>query len=125
MPLEITPFYAVPMVLLYIALSAQVIRYRRRIRIPLGDAGDRELLSRIRAQANCAEYMPLGLLMLMMADLADTPALGLHFIGITLVLGRIVHALHLSFLRNRYNLRVVAITMTFASYLVALSLSLL
>ncbi len=124
MPVTITPLYALPMVILFIALSAQVIRYRHANRLPLGDAGDRELLARVRAQGNCAEYMPLGLLLLMMAELAGASAIGLHIAGLSLGVGRMIHAAHLSFLRNQYTLRVVAITLTFTSYLVAVGLSL-
>ena len=124
MPLTITPFYAAPMVVLFITLSVQVIRYRRANRIALGDAGDRELLARVRAQGNCAEYMPLGLILLMMAELAGASAIGLHIAGLSLGIGRAVHAAHLSFLRNQLSLRVIAITLTFTSYLVATGLSL-
>lgn len=124
MPLTTTPLYALPMVILFIALSVQVIRYRRAHRLPLGDAGDRELLARIRAQGNCAEYMPLGLLLLMMAELAGTSAIGLHIAGLTLAIGRLIHAAHLLILRSQYGLRVIAITMTFTSYLVATGLAL-
>ncbi len=125
MTLSITPLYAMPLVILFIAVSSRVIRYRRANSIPLGDAADRELLSRVRAQANCAEYMPFGLLLVMMAERAGAPVLGLHIVGVTLALGRIIHAAHLSYLRTIYGLRVLAITMTFASYLVAAALSLL
>ena len=79
----------VPMVILFIALSARVIAFRRSNKIPLGDAGNLALLSRIHAQCNCAEYMPLGLLLLLMAELSAPPGLGLHLAGICLVIGRI------------------------------------
>ncbi len=92
MPLSITPLYAAPMVFLFMALSVRVIAYRRGHKIPLGDAGNPALLSRIRAQGNCAEYMPLGLLLLLMAELSGAPSFGLHSAGICLVVGRTVHA---------------------------------
>ena len=125
MPVTTTPIYSFPMVILFIALSVQVIRYRRANRLPLGDAGDRELLAHVRAQGNCAEYMPLGLLLLIMAELAGASAIGLHTAGLSLCVGRMIHAAHLSFLPNQYTLRVVAVTLTFASYLVAVGLTLL
>jgi uncharacterized protein len=107
------------------ALSVRVILYRRGNRIPLGDAGDRALLLRIRAQGNCAEYMPLGLLLLLMAELSGAAAIGLHIAGLCLLIGRAAHALHLSFLPTRYILRIVAIALTSASYFVALAVALL
>jgi uncharacterized protein len=125
MPLAVAPLYAVPMVALFIALSARVIIYRRGNRIPLGDAGDRALLLRIRAQANCAEYMPFGLLLLMMAELSGAGLPGLHLAGLSLTIGRFVHALHLSYLPTRYTMRVVGIILTFSAYLLAIALALL
>lgn len=124
MPLAIAPLYAAPMVALFMALSARVIIYRRKTLIPLGDAGDRALLLRIRAQANCAEYMPFGLLLLMMAELSGAASPSLHLIGSSLIMGRLVHALHLSYLPTRYNLRVVGIVLTFSAYLLAIALAL-
>jgi uncharacterized protein len=125
MPLFITPAYAIPLVLLFIALSVRVILYRRGNRIPLGDAGDRVLLARIRAQGNCDEYMPLGLLLLLIAELSSAAFASLHIAGLCLLIGRTVHAAHLSFLPTRYTLRVVATVLTFASYLVALAAAIL
>lgn len=123
MPLAITPLYTIPLVLLFIALSGRVILYRRRNKIPLGDAGDQDLLSLVRAQANCAEYMPLGVLLLLIAELADGASQGLHFVGISLLVGRYTHALHLSYFRSKYILRIVAIALTFAAYLCAVALA--
>jgi uncharacterized protein len=124
MPLAVAPLYAAPMVALFMALSARVIIYRRGNRIPLGDAGDRALLLRIRAQANCAEYMPFGLLLLTMAELSGAALPGLHLAGLSLIVGRMVHALHLSYLPTRYNMRVVGIILTFSAYLLAIALAL-
>jgi uncharacterized protein len=114
-----TALYATPLVFLFMALSAYVIVYRRANRLPLGDAGQPELLARTRAQANCAEYMPLGLVLLMMAEQAG-PGLLFHLAGITLLVGRFVHAGHLAVLRGQYVLRPVAVAATFTSYLLAL-----
>jgi uncharacterized protein len=115
-----TALYAAPLVLLFMALSAYVIIYRRGNRLPLGDAGDAELLSRMRAQGNCAEYMPLGLILLMIAEQAG-PGVLFHLAGVSLLIGRFVHAGHLAVLRRSYTLRPVAISATFSSYLLALA----
>jgi uncharacterized protein len=121
-----TALYAAPLVLLFMALSAYVIVYRRGNRLPLGDAGDAgdaELLARIRAQGNCAEYMPVGLILLLIAEQAG-PGVLFHLAGITLLVGRFVHAGHLAILRRSYVLRPVAIFATFTSYLLALAAAL-
>lgn len=64
MALGITSVYAAAIALLLLALSWRVIEARRAGRVSLGDGGDRALLRRIRAQGNCAEYAPMGLILL-------------------------------------------------------------
>jgi uncharacterized membrane protein YecN with MAPEG domain len=92
MPLTIAPLYTALITLLYLSLSWRVIAYRRANSISLGDTGDKNLLKRMRAQANCAEYAPLGLILLLMTELVGAPTLALHALGIALLLGRILHA---------------------------------
>lgn len=92
MPLTIAPLYAALITLLYLSLSWRVIAYRRANSISLGDTGDKNLLKRMRAQANCAEYVPLGLILLLMTELIGAPTFALHALGMALLLGRILHA---------------------------------
>lgn len=88
----ITSLYAALLVILFIVLSARIIIYRRTARISLGHGEDETLLRRTRAQANCAEYAPFGILMMAIAEtLSAHPAL-LHIMGVLLVIGRIIHA---------------------------------
>ncbi|MGX9356692.1 MAPEG family protein [Roseobacteraceae bacterium S113] len=90
--LPITALYAGTLVLLFLGLSIRVITYRRRNLIGLGDAGDKSLLKRMRAQANCAEYAPVGILVLAICELQGAPAIAVHLLGGTLLLGRGLHA---------------------------------
>lgn len=91
MALPITSFYAALIALLFLALSWNVIRYRRSKKLPLGDEGDRGLLKRMRGQANCAEYAPMALILLALAEAQGTPALAVHVLGLMLLVGRVVH----------------------------------
>ena len=90
--LSVTPIYAGLLAILLIVLSARVIVYRRANRLSLGDEGDRSLLKRMRAQANCAEYAPIGLLLLALLDLQSAPIWALHVLGLMLLAGRCLHA---------------------------------
>ena len=87
----ITPLYAGCIALVFIALSARVILYRRRNLISLGDAGDKSLLKRMRAQANCAEYAPIGLILLALTELQGAPGSVIHALGVLLLAGRVLH----------------------------------
>jgi uncharacterized membrane protein YecN with MAPEG domain len=92
MPLPITSIYAALTALIFLILSWRVISYRRANIISLGDSGDKNLLKRMRAQANCAEYAPLALILLMLSELGAAPTLALHILGLMLVGGRVLHA---------------------------------
>ncbi|MGC1505865.1 MAG: MAPEG family protein [Sulfitobacter sp.] len=91
MTITITPIYASLTALIFLVLTWRVIRYRRAHMISLGDNGDKNLLKRMRAQANCAEYAPLALLILLLVELAAAPAVAVHVMGIALVAGRALH----------------------------------
>ena len=92
MTITITPIYASLTALIFLALSWRVIRYRKANLISLGDKGDKNLLKRMRAQANCAEYAPLALLILLLVELSAAPDVAIHAMGISLVAGRALHA---------------------------------
>ena len=88
----ITSLYAALLVILFLVLSWRVITYRRNNRISLGDGDDKTLQRRTRAQANCAEYAPFGILMMAIAETLSAHPLLLHIMGLLLVVGRVVHA---------------------------------
>ena len=93
---RITAFYAALAAILVIALAASVIARRYAVRVGLGDNGDHVLARRIRAHANAVEYLPLALILLLVLELLAIGPPWLHTFGITLVLGRTLHALGLS-----------------------------
>ena len=112
MPLPITSLYAALTALVFLALSWRVIRYRRANVISLGDSGDKNLLKRMRAQANCAEYAPLALLLMVMSELMGSPAVALHLMGLTLVAGRVLHALGFAATPQKIILRQLGMLLT-------------
>ena len=94
--MHITGLYVGLAALLVVALSIRVVLRRISARISLGDGDDKELRKRIRAQANCIEYLPLALLLLLMLELNQTQPLVLHGCGIALIAARVVHGFGLS-----------------------------
>lgn len=88
----ITSLYAALVVILFLILSWRVISHRRSEKISLGHADDETLLRRSRAQANCAEYAPFGILMMAIAETLSAHPLLLHLMGVLLLAGRIIHA---------------------------------
>lgn len=108
----VTSFYAGLLALLFVVLSARVIRSRRSQRVSLGDGENADLQARIRAQGNCAEYTPLGLLLLALAELQGAPALALHVLGLALLAGRCLHGYGLSQTPQNMRARVLGMALT-------------
>lgn len=83
--------------LVFFWLSLRVVQVRMSAKVSLGDGGDAELLARIRAHANFAEYVPM-LLVLMLAiemSLKATP-LTLWAPALALPVLRLAHAVGLA-----------------------------
>ena len=74
-------------------LSYRVIAVRGSAKVSLGDGGDPLLLSRIRAHANFAEYVPIILVLMGLIETNTGPGPLLGVIGVALVICRIAHAM--------------------------------
>ena len=90
--LPITAFYAALLAVLFLVLSVRVIGWRREERTEPVRGEDAELIRRVRAQANFAEYAPLTLLLMALAEGLTTPSFLLHLAGLLLLAGRVLHA---------------------------------
>lgn len=117
--MAITAFYAGLLAPLFLVLAVRVIGARRDARIAVGDGGDPDLLRRMRVQANFAEYVPIALVLMALAESLRTDAWLLHGLGIALLAGRIVHACGMSQARERFAFRVSGVAMTFGVLAVA------
>lgn len=113
----ITPVYAALLALLFLALSVRIVRLRRRLRVAVGDGGDPGLLRAIRAHGNFAEYVPLTVLLLALAESQGNPPLLLHALGLALLVGRIAHAWGISRTAEELRYRVFGMAATFTALL--------
>ncbi len=87
-----TALYAALLALLYLAITVGVVRARYASRIALGTGEDRLLFRAARAHANFAEYVPLILVLMALAESGGTPWLLVHAIGLATLVGRTLHA---------------------------------
>jgi uncharacterized protein len=94
--MHITGIYAAIAALLVTVLSFRVIFRRQSTKTGIGDGGDHELSKRIRVHANAIEYLPLGLILLMLVEWNQTLPMLVHGFGIALIIGRLLHAFGLS-----------------------------
>ena len=93
LPLALT---ALALATLGTALGIRVARMRQTERVGIGNGEHRRLHRAIRAHGNFAEWAPLGLLALLIADLRGAPPVLVGVLGAGLVAGRAAHAWGLS-----------------------------
>ncbi len=112
--MPITALYAGLLTPLFIYLAIRVIRERRSARVPVGHGDNAQLFRKMRVHANFAEYVPLALLLMGLAESVKSDASLLHVAGIILIAGRIVHAIGLSRQPESIPMRVFGMYATFA-----------
>lgn len=108
----ITSLYAGILALFFVGLSVRTLRLRRRLRIPIGDAGNGQMLRAIRVHSNFAEYVPLSLLLLYLMEVQAASSLMLHGLGTCLAAGRVLHAFGVSKNNEDYRFRVGGMALT-------------
>jgi len=113
--LTASPIFVVICAAMFVAMGFHIAQYRRKNKFDLGDCGDAHLLQMIRAHGNAAEYMPMGLLLLVVLDLMDAPTNTVAMFGVVFVLGRAIHAAALLPQRQNYRRRFMGMILTFFS----------
>lgn len=122
MPLQITATYAAVLALLLIVLSYHVILARAKAGVSILDGGDMALATRIRRHGNFAEFVPMALIVMALAEGLGGNATALHVAGVLLVAGRVLHPLGLDAARAVHPLRIIGITAGQASVLICVAL---
>ena len=84
------------LVLLMVGLGFRVIANRRRHRVLFGDGGVPAMTVATRAFGNAAEYIPVGIVALVLLALLGWQAWTIHLVGGVLFLGRLIHGVGLS-----------------------------
>jgi hypothetical protein len=112
----IVPVYGSILGLLFVGLSWRTLTLRRKHKVGVGDGNNKELLKAIRAHANCAEYVPLSLMLLyVLEEQFSYPAVLIHGLSAALCLGRFVHAYGVSQVAERFEFRVFGTAMTLST----------
>jgi uncharacterized membrane protein YecN with MAPEG domain len=98
--LKMTAIYVLLNAAIMLGLALNVIRMRYRTKTRFGDDGNPDMMRAIRAHANNCEYVPIALILLILAHGLGGNVLLIHAIGLPLTVGRILHAL--GFLDRRH-----------------------
>jgi len=99
----VTALYAGLCAILVIALAFRVAQFRRAKKVGLGSGDDRGNQVRVRAHANAIEYIPIALILMLLAELNGLSAFWLHIFGGVFVIARLAHAVGLTAGRGGYH----------------------
>ena len=111
--LIITSIIASVLTIIFIKLSFSVISLRRKNKIGLGSGGHEDLERAIRAQGNFAEYVPIGIILIACLELNGAPWWLVAIFGITLIIGRVIHARGINIPPPDFSKRVLGMKFTF------------
>lgn len=106
MQLNITPYYAAILALLFIGLSVRTIKARREHKVAIGDGGEKSILRASRVHANFSEYVPFTLLLIAMLEIQSYSEWIIHGLCIALVSARIAHAYGVSQTDENFKFRI-------------------
>jgi uncharacterized protein len=110
--MPIVPFYAALLALMFVALSVRTLKMRRSLGIPIGDVGNEAMLRAMRAHANFAEYVPFALFLIYLIEQTGANAGFVQALCLSLLIGRISHAVGISRVKERLAFRVLGMVLT-------------
>lgn len=114
-----TSFYAGVLTLIYMLLTFRVIALRWKYKVGISHGEEMELHRAIRVHGNFSEYVPLSIALMLMAELNQAGDWTLHILGVSLLLGRIFHAMGLSKSHGTSMPRFVGNVLTFGMLIAA------
>ena len=104
MSVVISGLYISLTAILMVALAMRVVKLRRKHKIGLGSADNKELQLATRVHANLIENAPIAMALLLVAELNGLSSIYLHLLGMVWIIGRILHAVGLTRGRGGYHL---------------------
>ena len=119
--LIVTSIIAAVLTIIFVKLSFAVIGLRRKNQVGLGSGGHEDLERAIRAQGNFAEYVPFGIILIACLELNGAPWWLVAIPGITLIIGRLIHAVGINVPPPDFSKRVLGMKFTFVT-LISLAL---
>ena len=119
--LIVTSIIAAVLTIIFVKLSFAVVGLRRKNQVGLGSGGHEDLERAIRAQGNFAEYVPFGIILIACLELNGAPWWLVAIPGITLIIGRLIHAVGINVPPPDFSKRVLGMKFTFVT-LISLAL---
>jgi uncharacterized membrane protein YecN with MAPEG domain len=95
-----------------LVLTVRVVVMRRRDGIVLGDNDDRVMTKAIRGQANAAEQIPMGLILIGLIELQGGGTMVLAALAVMFSIGRLMHAIYFAVHGTTWRLRFYGMLLT-------------
>lgn len=115
----IISLYAGLLGLIYLMMSAYVIKGRFKNKVSLGDGGNNDMQKRVRVHGNFAEYVPFALVLLFLMEYNGASNLSIHVLGIILIVARLLHPIGLITKEGASNWRAGGTILTFLVLLIS------
>ena len=104
--------YAAILGFMQVALAFLVISRRWKYKVAKGDGDVPELRQAIRVHGNFAEYTPIMLVLMLIAEQSSASATLLHSCGAMFLVGRLAHGFCFGFLAHSMPLRIGGMVLT-------------
>lgn len=121
--IQFTSFYAGLLAFVFVVLSFRIILMRRKFQVGIGHGEQKELHRAIRVHGNFAEYVPLALFLMLLLELNQTESWLMHVLGLSLLVGRMFHAMGLGKSAGTSMPRFIGGVLTYSMMLVAAALN--
>jgi uncharacterized protein len=112
--MQIVPIYAAILAIFFVYLSFRTIKLRRRLKIGVGDGGNKLMLRAIRAHSNFAEYTPITLILLFLVESKGASPIFVYILCTAFLIARFVHAYGVSQESENFKYRIRGMMTTFA-----------
>ena len=122
--LLVTSIIAAVLTAIFIRLSFAVIGLRKKNKVGLGSGGHEDLERAIRAHGNFAEYVPFGIILIACLELNGAPWWLVALPGITLIIGRLIHAKGINVPPPDFSKRILGMKFTFVTLMALFVLNL-
>ena len=122
--LLVTSIIAAVLTAIFIRLSFAVIGLRKKNKVGLGSGGHEDLERAIRAHGNFAEYVPFGIILIACLELNGAPWWLVALPGITLIIGRLIHAKGINVPPPDFSKRILGMKLTFVTLMALIVLNL-
>lgn len=113
--ITVTPLYAAFFGLLLVVLSHRIQRLRDKYQLNRAQEQTHgDMAAATRAVSHLVEYTPMALLLMMLAEIQDTPPAVLHALGMALFVARFLHLKGLKDPSGKSALRRIGTRLTWA-----------